>query len=74
MPNFGINTSCIKSIKASYKTKLDSNKRVRGMTEYQAAEKEEGGKSRKEVSRIGTTAAEPEPQIVTTKEQPTKKC
>ena len=44
MPIFGINTSCIKSIKASYKAKLDSNKRVRGMTEYQAAERETGGR------------------------------
>jgi len=31
MSDFGINTSCIKSIKASYETKLESNKRVRGM-------------------------------------------
>jgi len=40
VPGFKINTSCIKSIKASHKAKLDSNKRVRGMTKYQAAKKE----------------------------------
>ena len=28
MPGFGINTSCIKSIKAFYKDKLESNKRM----------------------------------------------
>ena len=43
MPSFGINTSCIKSIKESYETKLESNKRMRGMDEYQAAERETGG-------------------------------
>jgi len=43
MPGFGINTSCIKSIKASYETKLESNKRMRGMDKYQAAERETGG-------------------------------
>jgi len=42
VPGFGINSSCIKSIKASYKAKLESNKRMRGMTEYQEAEKETG--------------------------------
>jgi len=40
MPEFRINTSCIKSIKASYKDKLESHKRARGMDEYQAAERE----------------------------------
>ena len=39
MPSFGINTSCIKSINASYETKLESNRRMRGMDEYQAAER-----------------------------------
>ena len=45
MPDFGINTSCIKSIKASYKDKLESNKRMRGMDEYQAAKKKTGGET-----------------------------
>ena len=77
MPGFGINTSCIKSIKASYKAKLDSNKRVRGMSEYQAAEREIGGEAgvepRREVSRTGAAAAEPEPRIVAPKEQTARK-
>jgi len=45
MPGFRINTSCITSIKASYKDKLESNKRVHGMDEYQAAERETGGEA-----------------------------
>ena len=45
MPGFSINVSCIKSIKASYKDKLESNKRARGMEEYQAAEKEARGEA-----------------------------
>ena len=61
MPGFSINTSCIKSIKASYKDKLESNKRARGMDEYQAAEKETGGET-------GTG-----PRAVAPKEQPIKK-
>jgi len=48
MPDFEINTSCIKSIKASYETKLESNKRVQGMDEYRAAERETGGEARME--------------------------
>ena len=61
MPDFRINTSYIKSIKASYETKLESNKRVRGMDEYWAAERETGGK------------AGMKPRTVATKEQPAKK-
>jgi len=45
MPGFEINTLCIKSIKASYKDKLESNKRVRGIDKYQATEKETGGET-----------------------------
>ena len=48
MPGFRINTSCIKSIKESYETKLESNKRVQGMDEYRAAERETGGEARME--------------------------
>jgi len=58
MLGFKINTSCIKSIKASYKAKLESNKYVRGMTEYQEDEREIGGE-------VGI-----EPRIVAPKEQP----
>ena len=61
MLDFGINTSCIKSIKVSYETKLESNKRMRGMDEYQAAERETGGEA-----RIG-------PRSVAPKGQPVKK-
>ena len=61
MPGFSINISCIKSIKASYKDKLESNKRAQGMNEYQAAEKETGGE-------IGTG-----PRAAAPKEQPIKK-
>jgi len=61
MPGFSINISCIKSIKATYKDKLESNKRARGMEEYQAAEKEAGGEA-----GVGPRAAAP-------KEQPAKK-
>ena len=61
MPGFSINISCIKSIKATYKDKLESNKRARGMEEYQAAEKEAGRET-----GVGPRAAAP-------KEQPIKK-
>ena len=57
MRDFGVNTSCIKSIKASYETKLESNKYVRGMYEYRAAERETGM----------------EPRTVAPKGQPAKK-
>jgi len=74
VPGFGINTSCIRGIKSMYKTKLGSKGcRMRGMDEFQVAEKEERGESKREVSLTGTAAAEPEPRIVTTKEQSTKK-
>ena len=43
VPGFGINTSFIRGIKSMYKTKLGSKGyRMRGMNEYQEAEKEEG--------------------------------
>ena len=52
MLDFRINTSCIKSIRASYEIKLESNKRVRGMDEYRAAERETGGEARMEPRTI----------------------
>jgi len=61
MSGFRINTPCIKSIKASYKDKMESNKHMRDMDEYQAAEKETGGKT-----GTGLRVAAP-------KEQPLKK-
>jgi len=54
MPVFGINTSYIKSIKASYETKLESNRRMRGMDGYRAAERETGGEA-----GMGASAAAP---------------
>ena len=43
VPNFGINTSSIRGIKSTYKTTLGSKGyRMRGMDEFQVAEKEEG--------------------------------
>ena len=74
VPGFGINTSCIRGIKSTYKTKLGSKGcQMRGMNEFQEAEKEEGHESRREVSRTGTAAVEPEPQKLTAKEQPVKR-
>ena len=58
MPSFGINTSCIKGIKASYKAKLESNKRVRGLTEYQEAKRETKGEAGME-SRIVAPKGQP---------------
>ena len=67
MSGFEINTSCIKSIKASYKDKLESNKRVRGMDEYQVAERETGGEA-----GMGSKAAAPKGQPA--KKQAVFKC
>ena len=61
MPGFRINTSCIKSVKASYETKLESNRRVRGMDEYWAAKRETGEETGME------------PRTIALKGQPTKK-
>ena len=61
MPDFGINSSCIKSIKASYKAKLESNKRVRDMNEYQEVKRGTGGEEGME------------PRTVALKGQPAKK-
>ena len=44
MPGFRINTSCIKSIKASYKDKLESNKCMRGMDEFRQPRGKQEGK------------------------------
>ena len=51
-----MNTSCIKSIKASYKVKLGSKRRMRGMTEYQEAQKEVKREARREASRAGAAS------------------
>ena len=51
-----MNTSCIKSIKASYKVKSGSKSRMRGMIEYQEAQKEEKKEARREASRAEATS------------------
>ena len=48
-----MNTSCIRSFKASYKAKLGSKRRIQGMSEYQDAERETEREVRKECSRNG---------------------
>jgi len=52
-----MNTSCIRSIKASYKIKLGSKRRIRGMSEYQEAERETEREARRETSRTGAAMA-----------------
>ena len=51
-----MNTSCIKSIKASYKVKSGFKSRMRGMSEYQEAEKEAENKARREADRVGAAS------------------
>jgi len=49
---FGINISCIKGIKSTYRAKVGSKGcRMRGMTEYKEAEKEAKKETRREASR-----------------------
>ena len=53
VPGFGINTSCIKGIKSAYKAKEGSKGcQMRGMTEYQEAEKE----AEREASKTGAAS------------------
>jgi len=53
---FGINTSCIKGIKSTYKAKVGSKGyQMRGMTEYQEAEREAEKEARRETSRARAT-------------------
>ena len=65
MPGLGINTSYIKGIKSAYKAKEGSKGcRMRGMTEYQEAEKE--------ASRTGA-ALWSESRAGVAEEQPTRR-
>jgi len=48
IPGYSMERSCIKSINASYEEKLASNKRMRGIDEYQAAKREARGETRVE--------------------------
>ena len=51
VPGFGINTSCIKGIRSAYKAKEGSKGyQMRGMIEYQEAEKDTKKEARKEAS------------------------
>ena len=61
MPGYSMERSCIKSINASYEEKLASNKRMRGIDEYQAAKKEARGE-------IGV-----EPRAAAPREQPARR-
>ena len=56
VPGFGMNTSCIKSMKASYKVKLGSKSHMRGMGEYQEAEREAEREAMRETSRTGVAS------------------
>ena len=56
VPSFRMNTSCIKSIKASYKVKLGSKSHMRGMSEYREAEREAEREAIRETSRIGVAS------------------
>ena len=64
-----MNTSCIKGIKASYKVKLGSKSRMRGMSEYQEAEREVEREAMRETSRTGV-ALMSEPVVGAAEEQP----
>jgi len=69
IPSFGMNTSCIKSIKTSYKVKSGSKSRMRGMSEYQEAEKEAEREAKREASGTGA-ALMSEPGAGAAKEYP----
>jgi len=62
-------TSSIKSIKASYKVKLGSKSRMRGMSEYQEAEREVEREAMRETSRRGV-ALMSEPVVRAAGERP----
>ena len=65
VPGFGLNTSCIKSIKSSYKARSGSKGScMRGMSEYIVAEREADEQE---------VAAEPESGTGTVEERPTWK-
>jgi len=73
VPGFGINTSCIKDIKSTYKAKVGSKGcRMREMTEYQEAEKEAKKEARREASRV-RAASESESGEEGAKEHPIQK-
>jgi len=65
VPRFRMNTSCIKSIKASYKVRSGSKSRMRGMSEYMEAERAAEKEARKTEaapgSEYGAGAAEEHP-------------
>ena len=56
VPGFGINTSYIKGIKSTYKVR-SKDCRMRGMTEYQKAEREAEKEARRETSMNGAALA-----------------
>jgi len=72
VPNFGMNISYIKSIKASYKMKSGSQSRIRGMSECMEAEREAKKEARKETGRT-KTASGSESGAGAVEEQPTRR-
>jgi len=73
MPRFGINTSCIKGIRFTYKAKVGSKDcQMRGMPEYQEAENEAKKEARREASRVGAASGS-ESGAGVAEEQPTRR-
>jgi len=72
VPSFGMNTFCIKSIKASYKVKSGSKSHMQGTSEYMEAEREAEKKARKETGRT-EAASGSESGVGAVEEQPTRK-
>ena len=67
-----MNTSCIKSIKVSYKVKSDSKSRMRGISEYIEAEREAEKVARKETGKT-EAASGLESEAGAAEEQPTRR-
>ena len=67
-----MNTSCIKSIKASYKVKSGYKSRMRGMSEYQEAERKAKREAMRETSRTGV-ALMSEPVVGAAEEHPVRR-
>jgi len=67
-----MNTFCIKSTKASYKVKSGSKSCMRGMSEYQEAEREAERDAIRETSRTGVTSMY-EPVVEAAEEHPVRR-
>ena len=67
-----MNTSCIKSIKVSYKVKSGYKSCMRGMSEYTEAERETDKEAKKETGRA-EVASGSESEAGTAEEHPTQR-